>query len=122
MPRKIRVELRPQDHLRLDFTQSSATHCVACDTPAGKLQIAPIESACRILNEWRQRPYAPESPPVFNVYVLGEVRDALEASALAELERCAPVLFAVESEEDAELLSAALRGHMARLNATFGCH
>jgi hypothetical protein len=125
MPREIRAELRPQDQLFLDFSESSATHCVAVYTPTGELQIAPIESAGRILDAWR-RPFTPESPPVFSVYVLseGRMREALQndADILASLGRCEPVLCAVESEDDAELLAEGLRGHIARLNATIGRH
>jgi hypothetical protein len=123
MPREIRAELRPQDQLHLDFSESAATHCIACHTPTGELKIAPIESACSILNDWRRRPFVPESTPVFNVYVLGSVKDALQdGSILSGLDLCIPVLFTVESEDDAELLADGLRRHLRRLGLAAGRH
>jgi hypothetical protein len=122
MPREvIREFLRPQDRLDLNFAESFATHCVALYTPTGEIKIEPIERANNIVLEWRQHPAPPGAAVTFNIYLLsaGRTREALDdPHMIARLESCAPMLLAVESEEDADLVAEELRGHLARLHAT----
>lgn len=121
----IREFVRPQDRLELDFSGAVATHVVARHTPTGELRIEPIERVNQIVLDWRRRPAPPGTAVTWNIYPLsdGRAQEALDdPEMVTRLESCEPLLFAVETAEDAELLAEALRDHLARMNAAHGRH
>jgi hypothetical protein len=104
--------------------ESGLTHAVALHTPSGRLEIVPVEIMGAKLIEWRNAADPGTATEIF-VYILETSRTAeilSDPAFISRIEACCPVLLAVGSEEDADLIAEALRGHLARLNASHGRH